>query len=119
MTWLILSVLAADFFTIPAADWFFPNKITTSYFECVHKAKSGTIKFYQFVKIHSGKVIEITKQNFSDIFDEEGEAYLEVAANLSKLGKQEIRDIVRVGLFVLKRMSKGLIRGSFLNSNNV
>jgi hypothetical protein len=74
MTWLILSVPAADFFTIPAAAWFFPNKITTSYFECVHKAKTGTIKFYQFVKIHFSKVIEITKQNFSDIFDEEGEA---------------------------------------------
>jgi hypothetical protein len=62
------------FTTISECDWFWPQKVSTSIFECVHKAKSDSGVFEKFVESYVGNVINVAKDKYADVFDANDEA---------------------------------------------
>jgi hypothetical protein len=57
------------FTTIAETEWFWPQKVGTSLFECIQKAKGDEKKFEVFLHSYVKELIVFLKVHFSDICD--------------------------------------------------
>jgi cytoskeletal protein RodZ len=52
-------------------EWFWPQKVSTSLFECIKKAKEDVSEFDKFIAGYVENVASILDANFSDALDGE------------------------------------------------
>jgi hypothetical protein len=64
---------AVHYFTT-IAEWFWPQKVGTSLFECIQKAKGGEKKFEVFLDSYVKELVEFQRVHFADICDSEDAA---------------------------------------------
>jgi enamine deaminase RidA (YjgF/YER057c/UK114 family) len=62
------------FSTIELAEWFWPQKNSTSLFECIKKAKEVVKELDKFIAGYVENVASILEANFADVLDEEERA---------------------------------------------
>jgi hypothetical protein len=60
-----------NFTTIEEAEWFCPQKVGTSLFECIQKAKGDEKKFEVFLDSYVKELVDFQRVHFSDICDSE------------------------------------------------
>jgi hypothetical protein len=59
------------FTTIEEAEWFWPEKVGTSLFECIQKAKGDEKKFEVLLDSYVKELVDFLKVHFSDICNRE------------------------------------------------
>jgi hypothetical protein len=57
------------FSNIELVEWFWPQKASTSLFECIKKTKDYVNKFDKFIAGYVENVASILEANFSDVLD--------------------------------------------------
>jgi hypothetical protein len=63
--------------TIELVEWFWPQKVSTSLFECIKKAKEDVNEFDKFIAGYVKNVASILKANVSDVLNGEDRAAIE------------------------------------------